>query len=147
MVCRMQKRRNARINAIQMMYQIDIKNENPDNIILTHWQAVEKQIDKKCKQFAEELFIKTFGNREKIDCYIKKYLKETWQIDRLGLIDVNILRVAISEFLYFDTPIYAILDEYVTIASMYSDEKNTSFINALLDKFSGEYNIDDDRKN
>ena len=147
MAYRMQKRRNARINAIQMMYQIDIKNESTNNIILTHWQAEEKQIDKKSKIFAEDLFVKTFENRDKIDCIIKKYLKETWQIDRLGFIDVNILRVAISEFLYFDTPIYAILDEYVTIASIYSDEKNTSFINALLDKFSGEYNTEDDRKN
>lgn len=143
----MQKRIYARINAIQMMYQIDIKNESQDNIVLTHWQAVDEQIDKKIKQFAEELFIKTVENREKIDSIIKKYLKETWQIDRLGLVDVNILRVAISEILYFDTPIYAILDEYVTIASMYSDKKNTSFINALLDKFSSEYNIEDDRKN
>lgn len=142
----MQRRRNARINAIQMMYQMDIKKDNPDNIIFMHWQAFEKQIDNKSKTFAEELFLKTFKNREKIDRYIKKYLKETWEIDRLGLIDVNILRVAISEFIFFDTPIYAILDEYVTIASIYSDEKNTSFINALLDKFSGEYKIIDDRK-
>ncbi len=142
----MQRRRNARINAIQMMYQMDIKKDNPDNIIFMHWQAFEKQIDSKSKTFAEELFLKTFKNREKIDRYIKKYLKETWEIDRLGLIDVNILRVAISEFIFFDTPIYAILDEYVTIASIYSDEKNTSFINALLDKFSGEYKIIDDRK-
>jgi N utilization substance protein B len=147
MAYRMQKRRNARINAIQMMYQIDIKNESPNNIIVKHWPAEEKEIDKKSKIFAEDLFVKTFENRDKIDCIIKKYLKETWQIDRLGFIDVNILRVAISEFLYFDTPIYAILDEYVTIASIYSDEKNTSFINALLDKFSGEYNTENDRKN
>ena len=143
----MQRRRNSRINAIQMMYQMDIKNDNPDNIILMHWQAFEKQLDKKSKTFAEELFLKTFENRDKIDIYIKKYLKETWKIDRLGLIDVNVLRVAISEFIFFDTPIYAILDEYVTIASIYSDEKNTSFINALLDKFRGEYKIIDDRKN
>jgi len=36
-----------------------------------HWQAFEKQIDSKSKTFAEELFLKTFKNREKIDRYIK----------------------------------------------------------------------------
>lgn len=146
MNCRMNKRRNARINAIQMLYQMEIKNDRPDNIILSHWKALEKQIDEKSKVFAEELFIKTYENKEKIDRYIKKYLKETWKIERLGLIDISILRTAISEYLFFDTPIYAVLDEYVSIASVYLDEKNTSFINALLDKFSSDYKIIDDRK-
>jgi N utilization substance protein B len=143
----MLKRRIARINAIQMMYAIEIKEAPLNEILQTHWEISEEKLDKKSQKFAEDLFIKTFENQEKIDNYIKKYLKDTWQLDRLGLIDVNILRVAMSEFLFFDTPSYAILDEYVTIASIYSDEKNTSFINALLDKFSSEYNIKDDRKN
>jgi N utilization substance protein B len=143
----MNKRRNARINAIQMIYQMEIKNEDPDNIILMHWKTLEKQLDKKSKAFAEELFIKTFENKEKIDRYIKKYLKDSWKIDRLGLIDISVLRIAISECLFFDTPIYAVLDEYVSIASVYLDEKNISFINALLDKFSSDYKVIDDRKN
>lgn len=71
--------------------------------------------------------------RIRIDEIANKYLKN-WDISRLGQTDQAILRMAIYEMLYTDTPKVAIINEAVELAKKYSDEKVKGMINGVLDQ-------------
>jgi N utilization substance protein B len=60
-----------------------------------------------------------------------------WRLDRLSLIDKNILRLATSELLHFgDIPPKVTINEYIEIAKVYGDIDSPSFINGILDKIA-----------
>lgn len=139
------KRLQSRIFAVQMMFVSHFKDNDVNNICREEW-VLYSNIDKDVKGFAEELFKKSYEHLDVIDNYIKKYLKETWSFDRIGIVEKSILRIAIGELLYFDTPYYAILNDFVNIAGKYTDKQNASFINALLDNVKNEVRTIDDKK-
>ena len=62
-----------------------------------------------------------------------KYLNN-WSINRLGIADAAILKVAIYELLYTDTPAKVCIDEAIELAKDFSDEKVVGMINGVLDK-------------
>ena len=70
---------------------------------------------------------------EDIDIYISKYL-ENWSIERLGLTDQAIIRIATYELIYTDTPDLVCINEAIELAKKYSDEKVVKMINGVLDK-------------
>lgn len=77
--------------------------------------------------------VKTFiENREKIDNNIKKHSRG-WDVGRLIKIDRDILRIAITEILFFeDVPAGVSIDEAVEIAKKYSEPESSKFINGIL---------------
>lgn len=86
------------------------------------------------KFFAESLLIKTINSKEDNLKLIEPYLKN-WDIDRVTAIDIIILRMAISEFNYFDEiPVKVTINEYIELSKIYSTPKSKEFINGILDK-------------
>jgi len=71
--------------------------------------------------------------KDELDLLVNQYLKD-WTIDRLGKIDQVILRIAIYELLYTNTPALVCIDEAVKLAKQYSDEAVQKMINGVLDK-------------
>jgi N utilization substance protein B len=58
-----------------------------------------------------------------------------WDSERLTIMDIIMLRMALSEFLYFETiPPKATINEYLDIAKVYSTPKSHVFLNGVLDK-------------
>lgn len=57
-----------------------------------------------------------------------------WGVDRLALLDLNILRLALFELLYTQTPAEVVMDEAIELAKAYGTEKAPAFINAILDR-------------
>jgi len=55
-------------------------------------------------------------------------------LDRLSLVDRNILRIGLYELLYGDTPPEVAIDEAVELAKTYGTEKAPAFINGILDR-------------
>ena len=72
-------------------------------------------------------------NQKKIDLIINKYL-DNWTIDRLGKTDAAILRLAVYEMMYYDTPSVVVINEAIELSHKYSDDKVVKIINAVLDK-------------
>ena len=62
-----------------------------------------------------------------------KYLNN-WNINRLGIVDAAILKIAIYEILYTDTPDKVCIDEAIVLSKDFSDEKVVGMINGVLDK-------------
>ena len=91
------------------------------------------------KEFASQLFKKTILNDEKIQREIEGKTPN-WETDRIADLDAILIKMAISEFLYFPSiPVKVTINEYLEIAKEYSTPKSSIFINGILDKLVKEY--------
>ena len=84
-------------------------------------------------EFLSSLVNGVLNNIDEIDRYISKYL-ENWNIERLGLTDQAIIRIATYELIYTDTPNLVCINEAIELSKKYSDEKVSKMINGVLDK-------------
>lgn len=90
------------------------------------------------EEFGTELLEKAIAHKEEIDELIAPKL-ENWDIDRIAVMDMLLLHLAITELLDFPTiPIKVTMNEYIDISKIYSTPKSKEFINGLLDKISKE---------
>ncbi len=128
-------RRKAREYALQMLFQHDFTGEksSPDSI---KEFASEKKESAKVRKFAEELVGGTISHIGEIDGVIQK-AAEHWKVDRMSLVDRNILRFAVYEILFRkDIPAAVTINEALEIAKKYSSSEAAPFINGLLDKIA-----------
>ena len=95
-------------------------------------RKVDPQLEEICT-FAAELVKGTLEFRDEIDRRICA-LSENWRLDRMAIVDRNILRLGAYEILYRpDIPPKAAINEAVELAKEYSDEKSAPFVNGILD--------------
>lgn len=88
--------------------------------------------DETIKKFGETLLIKTFENDKYYSEMIGAQLAN-WDIDRVAIIDMILLKMAITEFLHFESiPVKVTINEYLDIAKLYSTPKSNEFINGVL---------------
>ena len=90
--------------------------------------------DQEDKDFTKELLRKAIINHDELRELIKEHSKN-WDVDRIAFMDILIMQLAITEFLYFPTiPTKVSLNEYIELSKFYSTEKSRNFINGILDK-------------
>ncbi len=97
---------------------------------------VERMGDKQREdvQFGLQLFEKCIINKETLDELILNNTAN-WDSERLTINDMIMLRMALAEFLYFETiPPKVTINEYLDIAKSYSTPKSHLFLNGVLDK-------------
>lgn len=63
---------------------------------------------------------------------VSKNLKSEWKVDRISKINMSILKIAIYEILYMNTPYKVAINEAVELAKKYGEETSASFINGIL---------------
>ncbi|MFA5816363.1 MAG: transcription antitermination factor NusB [Bacteroidales bacterium] len=81
-----------------------------------------------------DLFRKTVLHADEYQDLIKKF-SENWDFERLAMMDILIMQMAISEAIHFPSiPAKVTLNEYIEISKYYSTEKSSYFINGILDK-------------
>ncbi len=90
--------------------------------------------DQEDHDFAKYLIRKTIINHDELRELIKEHSKN-WDMDRIAFMDVLMMQLAISEFLYFPgIPTKVSMNEYIELSKYYSTEKSRNFINGILDK-------------
>jgi len=90
--------------------------------------------DEDDKEFARQLFNKTILNHKHFDPMISEKTKN-WDIERIALMDIIIMKMSLTEFLEFpEIPVKVTLNEYIELSKMYSSKKSKVFINGVLDK-------------
>lgn len=90
--------------------------------------------DEADKTFAIKLLDSVLLHNSELENIITKYLVD-WDINRVAMMDLIILKAAIAELLYFSTiPVNVTLDEYIELAKFYGTKKSSKFINGVLDK-------------
>ena len=113
-----------------ILYQAFLYDNN--NISYDINSIIQEQVEESNK-FVDKLVNGVLFNIKEIDEIANKYL-EDWNISRLGFTDQAILRMAIYEIIWTDTPDLACIDEAVELAKEYSDEKVCNMKNGVLDK-------------
>ncbi len=123
-------RRKSRINAIILLYQRDLLEKDINKIIESNVAAGNNY-----DEFTLKLAIGVEKNETEIDNLIMSIV-ENWSLERIAIIDRNILRVALYEMLYEnDIPLKVSVDEAIEIAKALGQKEDTpKFINGILGK-------------
>jgi len=129
-------RRKARVCALQMLFQFDVAKPRIDDLVQLYWSSFSDDFDplgEIDRDFSNNLALGTASHIDDIDRLIKSRA-ENWRISRMAVVDRNILRLAIYEFLYeSETPKTVVINEALEIARKFSTFEATQFINGILD--------------
>src|SRR6476620_4684252 len=129
----MGSRRKARECALQMLLSADVAEMPSDDVVRSYWAELgESDLDETARAFATRLATGTLSNLELLDERIRSRA-EHWRISRMAVVDRNILRLAVYEFLYEPTPRTVAINEALEIARRFSTYEATQFINGILD--------------
>ncbi len=127
----MGKRRKARESALQILFQLEFNAADAEDVIRGFWEHQKAAED--VKEYAAWLVRGIREGQEEIDDAIQA-ASEHWRIARMGVVDRNILRIAVFEMLKAKTLVPAIvINEAIEIAKRYSGEEASVFINGILD--------------
>ncbi|MFO8033821.1 MAG: transcription antitermination factor NusB [Candidatus Bipolaricaulota bacterium] len=121
-------RRRAREAALRTLYRCEYQPA-PTAELLTD----EEDMSPAEARLAADLLTGVLDRREELDKVID-CRAVGWGVDRLSLIDLNLLRLALYELLHTDTPAEVVMDEAVELAKSYGTEKAPAFINGILDR-------------
>lgn len=123
-------RHYARVISFQVLYESDFR-EIHDIKALFKRHIGNLELDGENVEFARELVEKAYGARAELDKTIEEVAPE-WPIEKVAVIDRNILRLAICELKYFDTPPKVVINESIEIAKTFGSETSSKFINGVL---------------
>ena len=126
-------RHKARECALQMLFAADVVKSQNTFTTAAFWSELgDASMDDRTREFADRLVLGTLKNLESIDNKIRTRA-EHWRIERMALVDRNVLRLAVNEFLYEDTPHTVVINEALEVARRFSTFEATQFINGILD--------------
>ena len=139
----MPARRKSRQKAVQVLFVWDSRKVSVDEAIQSFYDSlytaeaeeetgVEPEFDAVHDDFMEKLARGTAEIVAELDSYIAKRA-ENWRLERMPVVDRNILRMAIYEMKTLDTPHAVVIDEALELARRYSEEEAVPFVNGVLD--------------
>lgn len=117
-------RREARERAFHLIYEAEMKNEGSEAVLA----ALPMEPD----QFAIELVTGVAQQAPRIDSLIGEHARN-WELDRMPALDRALLRLATYELAFRpDVPTGAIISEAVDLATRYSTDDSSRFVNGVL---------------
>ena len=132
----MKKRRRARELALQAIYAIEIA-ANPKATVISDIGKMEE--DEEIVRFAVKLFETVLEHGESVDKEVMSVV-ENWDFERIALLDRLILRLALSELLYFEEiPPKVTINEAIDLAKKFSTAQSGRFVNGILDSLYQKY--------
>ena len=132
----MGRRRRGRETALKLLYAADVAGEFVDTILKSSW--VEALAPEAVREFAAMLVLGVRRHQEEIDTMVQEW-SMNWSLERIGIIERNILRFAIYELLFLpDIPPNVTINEAVEVAKRYGTNEAPAFINGILDRIKQE---------
>ncbi len=123
-------RRQARMIALQTLYEYDTAYHAPTEVLQRHIE--ERHLQPKVVEYAEELISGVCNHLADIDAHIQSAARE-WPLQQMARVDKNILRLAIYEILFNNTvPAKAAINEAVELAKLFGSNTSGRFINGVL---------------
>jgi transcription antitermination protein NusB len=130
-------RRKARELCLQMLFQLEMGKQTPDEVRRTFW-GERPEADDETRGFAEDLFRVAVDRQQEVDDLIQKHAPR-WKMERMAAVDRNVLRTAVAELLsYRETPKPVVINEALEIARRFSAPESVQFINGVLDSVAKE---------
>ena len=131
----MPARHRSRQRALQVLYQWDMTKQPVAQAISSFYETLysdEEKLAPGRDEFMEELVTGTSQMATAIDDRIVAK-SENWKLDRMPVVDRNILRLAIYEMSRQETPAAVVIDEALELARQFSGEESVGFVNGILD--------------
>ena len=126
----MKSRSELREKIMIILYQIDINRSQHINYNVEEIISSNLEID---NEFVRDIIYGVITYEDEIINIANKYMKN-WDISRIDKTGAAILKMAIYELKYTDTPHIVVINEAVELAKKYSDDSVRKIINAVLDK-------------
>jgi N utilization substance protein B len=127
-------RRQARTAALQILYFWQVSGAPPATAVEAYFAEHLPEADAAVRAFAGELVQGAAAEAADLDRLIAAHA-EHWRLERLALIDRQILRLAAWELRHHhaDTPAAVIMNEALELARAFSGEEAVPFVNGVLD--------------
>jgi len=117
---------------MQMLFQGDLGKQKPEEVESLFWGSRE-DVDEETKGFADDIHRVATQREDEVDALIQKHA-QNWRLERMPVVDRNLLRAAIAEMLgYPKTPAAVIINETLEIARRYAAPESIHFLNGVLD--------------
>jgi len=127
----MGKRRKARESTLQILFQLEFNDPQPEKVLNLFWES--RRTSKEIKDYSSWLVKGIISHKKKIDNIIQS-VSEHWRISRMAVVDRNVLRIAVFELLFEENIASAvIINEAIEIAKKYSSMEAATFVNGILD--------------
>ena len=130
LVIEVANRSELREKIMTIIYQISLYKNNKMDFNVDDVIKENLEID---NEFVKDMVYGIITTYDELTDEANKYLNN-WTIDRLDLTGASILRMALYEIKYMDTPPVVVINEAVELAKKYSDDSVRKMINAALDK-------------
>jgi N utilization substance protein B len=121
--------------ALQVLYALDVAARAGRGIPADEaFEAVAAhfELPEGARAFAKELVSGVGARREALDARIAEHARH-WRVDRMAVVDRNVLRLAAYELLAGDAPPEVVIDEAVDLARRFGSDRSPAFVNGVLD--------------
>jgi len=131
MTARAGDRRKGREHALQVLFQLDISPQDTSAAQEEFWR--DRKVADSVRAFADRLVCGAMEHKGVIDEILMSTV-HNWRLERIAVVDRNILRMAICEFLIEpETPPIVVIDEAIEIAKKFGNDDSGQFVNGILD--------------
>ncbi len=128
----MGSRRKSRELTMQMLFQGDLGRQTPDEVRQLFWDSRD-DVDGETRGFAEDLHRIATAREGEINTLIEAHA-QNWRIERMAVVDRNLLRTGTAELLgYPNTPAPIVINETLEVAKRYAAPESIHFLNGVLD--------------
>lgn len=132
----MATRRRGREAALQLLYAVEITQVSVEEVLASSWAHALTAA--RTREFTGALLRGVIASRDEIDDLIREW-SANWSLERIGLVERNILRFAIYELLFMpEIPPNVTINEAIEVAKRYGAEDAPSFINGILDRIKNQ---------
>jgi len=130
-------RRKSRELAMQMLFQGDLGKHTPQEVESLFWESRD-DVDDETRGFADDLHRIATSREDEVDALIVKHAKN-WRMERMPVVDRNLLRAGVAELLGFPkTPPAVVINETLEVAKRYAAPDSMPFLNGVLDAVAQE---------
>ena len=139
-------RHRSREVALQVLFALDLQSRerggpkasagtgvrdlDPESVFAE--VAANFELPEAAEAFARELVLKTTAMRDELDSSIGAHARN-WRVERMAVVDRNVLRLGAYELAHTDTATPVILDEAVELARRFGNDPSPAFVNGVLD--------------
>jgi transcription antitermination protein NusB len=128
----MPSRRRSRQRALQILFLWDTRRQPVDQAIDAYYDTLYTEEQPGRDPFVADLVRGAVANIDELDGRIARHA-EHWRMERMPVVDRNVLRLAVYEMTYLGTPAAVAIDEALELARKFSNEESVQFVNGVLD--------------
>jgi N utilization substance protein B len=128
----MSSRRRSRQRALQILFLWDARRQPVDEAISAFYDTLFAEEHPEPDPFVNHLVHGAVQHLPEVDERIRRHA-EHWRMERMPVVDRNILRLAVYEMTHEDTPPAVVIDEALELARKFAGEESVQFVNGVLD--------------